>query len=66
MNTYLTDSVAREHANALLAEAARGRQRYAARQARRDDKRAATAHRVSRGARRPFAVARHWLLAGDL
>ena len=66
MNTYLTDSVAREHANALLAEAAQGRQRHAARQARRDEQRAGAGRPVTRGVRHPFAAAHHWLVAGEL
>lgn len=69
MSTYLTDSAAREHANALLAEAARSRRLHEAREARRTAKQAVagrSGNRTTRSLRRPFAAAHHWLIAGDL
>lgn len=76
MTTILTDSMARDHVETMHAQAAAAHRTRLARQARRTVRRAERSRRraadhptavtVAHAVGRPFAAARHWLVAGRL
>lgn len=69
MNAYISDTIAREHADRLMADAREARRARRVRAARRaavvGKRRGGTAVHTSAVAR-PFVALHHWLVAGEL